>query len=188
MGWKCTKCPSSNDDDTKFVCPACGYLDKARKEELASATLDLPLPPGPWTCGACTMENPETAHTCFVCGTADEGRKKRLGGRDGGNLKSLTPETLARAATDDQFSLHDLLTDLCQTLAITTGAILEAGIDRPHLDAAYVPILLDVMRRVQKPEGTHVQGWSRVTNLDVALLACRALNYFMVMFTYYTSY
>ncbi len=182
MGWKCTRCPSSNDDDSKFVCPACGYLDEARKDELALSTLDLPLPPGPWTCGACTMENPETAHACFVCGTADDERRKRLGGREGGSsMKALTPEILSRVAIDDYFSLIDLLTDLCQTLAIARAA-LEAGIDRMHLDPAYVPILLDIMRNARQSEGAaRGQGWSGLTNLDVALLACRALNYFLVL-------
>ncbi len=182
MGWKCTRCPSSNDDDSKFVCPACGYLDEAWKDELALSTLDLPLPPGPWTCGACTMENPETAHACFVCGTADDERRKRLGGREGGSsMKALTPEILSGVAIDDYFSLIDLLTDLCQTLAIARAA-LEAGIDRMHLDPAYVPILLDIMRNARQSEGAaRGQGWSGLTNLDVALLACRALNYFLVL-------
>ncbi len=179
MGWKCTRCPSCNDDDTKFVCSACGYLDEARKVELACSTSDLPLPPGPWACGACTMENPETAHTCFVCGTADEGRRKKLEGTEGGSVKSLTPEILARAARDEHSNLIGLLIDLCQTMAIGRAA-LEAGIGRTHLDPAYVPILLDIMRNVRQSDSARGQGWSGATNLEPALLACRALNYAMV--------
>ncbi len=135
------------------------------------------------------MENPELAHTCFVCGTADEGRRKKLEGTEGGSVKSLTPDILARAATDEHFNLIDLLTDLCQTLAIA-GAAIEAGIGRTHLDPAYVPVLLDIMRNVRQSDGARGQRWSGATNLDSALLACRALNYFMVVkfIACYTSY
>ncbi len=189
MGWKCTRCPSCNDDDTKFVCSACGYLDEVRKDDLACTASDLPLPPGPWTCGACTMENLESTHTCFVCGTVDKGRREMLKGTEGGSVNPLTPEILARAAKDEHFNLIDLLTDLCQTLAIA-GAAMEAGISRTNLDPAYMPILLDIMRSVRQSDGAHGQEWTKTTNLESALLASRALNYIMVMnfIACYTSY
>ncbi|CAM9502730.1 unnamed protein product, partial [Choristocarpus tenellus] len=121
-----------------------------------------------WSCKACTMQNPSGAFTCHLCSTVDEDQRTKVQeSGDGGEEDGVSPALLERLAKDGHFSLQTYLTKLCHTLALA-AAEADAGMSRPSIDKAYIPILLELMSNP-----------TRVGGPDVPLQACRALNYFL---------